>query len=148
MRVLLDESVPRRLASAFPESFGTRTVQQMGWAGCSNGEMLRRVADHGFDVLVTVDQGFAYQQSVRDLPIPVVILIAGRTRLQELLPLVPEVIAVLSDDPARRIHRVQARESLPRAAHASSPTCRAEARRAALVGQWLTVGRSILRGRS
>ena len=32
MRVLLDESVPRRLAAAFPESFGTRTVQQMGWA--------------------------------------------------------------------------------------------------------------------
>ena len=26
MRVLLDESVPRRLAAAFPESFGTRTV--------------------------------------------------------------------------------------------------------------------------
>lgn len=34
MRVLLDESVPRRLAVAFPESFGTRTVQPMGWAGC------------------------------------------------------------------------------------------------------------------
>lgn len=33
MRVLLDESVPRRLAAAFPESFGTRAVQQMGWAG-------------------------------------------------------------------------------------------------------------------
>ena len=45
MKVLLDESVPRRLASAFPESFGTRTVQQMGWAGCSNGELLRLAAD-------------------------------------------------------------------------------------------------------
>ena len=33
MRVLLDESVPRRLAAAFPEAFGTRTVQQMDWAG-------------------------------------------------------------------------------------------------------------------
>jgi predicted nuclease of predicted toxin-antitoxin system len=108
MRVLLDESVPRKLASAFPESFETRTVQQMGWAGCSNGELLYRAADHGFGVVVTVDQGFAYQQSVRDLPIPVVILIAGRTRLQELWPLVPEVIAVLSDDPGRRIHRVLA----------------------------------------
>lgn len=108
MRVLLDESVPRRLATAFPESFGTRTVQQMDWAGCSNGELLRRAADHGFGVLVTVDQGFAYQQSARDLPIPVVIMIAGRTRLPELLPLVPEVIAVLAGDPGRRIHRVVA----------------------------------------
>ena len=108
MRVLLDESVPRRLAAEFPESFGARTVQQMGWAGCSNGELLRLAADHGFGVLVTVDQGFAYQQSVRRLPIPVVIMIAGRTRLQELLPLVPEVIAVLSGDLGQRIHRVVA----------------------------------------
>ena len=108
MRVLLDESVPRRLAAEFPESFGSRTVQQMGWAGCSNGELLRLAADHGFGVLVTVDQGFAYQQSVRSLPIPVVIMIAGRTRLQELLPLVPEVIAVLSGDLGRRIHRIMA----------------------------------------
>lgn len=69
---------------------------------------MRLAADHGFGVLVTVDQGFAHQQSVRALPILVVIMIAGRTRLQELLPLVPEVIAVLSGDPGRRIHRVVA----------------------------------------
>lgn len=106
MRVLLDESVPRRLAAAFPESFGTRTVQQMGWAGCSNGELLRHAAGHGFDILVTVDQGFAYQQNVRNLPIPVVIMIAGRTRLEELLLLVPEVIAIASGDPRRQIHHV------------------------------------------
>ena len=108
MKVLLDEPVPRRLAAEFPESFGVRTVQQMGWAGCSNGELLRLAADHGFGVLVTVDQGFAFQQSVRNLPIPVVIMIAGRTRLQELRPLVPEVIAVLSGDLGQRIHRVVA----------------------------------------
>ena len=108
MKVLLDESVPRRLAAEFPESFGARTVQQMGWAGCSNGELLRLAADHGFGVLVTVDQGFAYQQSIRSLRIPVVIMIAGRTRLQELRPLVPEVIAVLSGDLGQRIHRVVA----------------------------------------
>ena len=104
----MDESVPRRLASAFPEAFGTRTVQQMGWAGSSNGELLRLAADYRFGVLVTVDQGFTYQQSIRDLPVAVVIMIAGRTRLRELLPLVPEVIAVLSGDPGRRIQRVVA----------------------------------------
>ena len=38
MRVLLDESAPRRLAAAFPESFGTRTVQQAtnGCAACGH----------------------------------------------------------------------------------------------------------------
>ena len=60
-RVLLDESTPRRLALSFPDSFETRTVQQMGWAGYGNGELLRIAADGGFDALVTVDKGFAYQ---------------------------------------------------------------------------------------
>ena len=50
--------MPRRLASSFPDSFETRTVQQMGWAGCGNGELLRLAVDRGFDALVTVNQGF------------------------------------------------------------------------------------------
>ena len=70
MKVLLDESTPRRLASSFPGSFEIRTVQQMGWAGCGNGELLRLATDHGFDSIITVDQGFEYQQNVADLPIP------------------------------------------------------------------------------
>ena len=85
-----------------------RTVEQMGWAGCPNGESLRLAADHGFGLPVTVDQGSAHRQNVIELPIPVVIIVAGRTPLQELRPLVLEVIAVLSSDLRRRIHRVVA----------------------------------------
>lgn len=106
MRVLLDESTRRRLAASFPDSFGTRTVQQMGWAGCGNGELLRLAADDEFDALVTVDHGFAHQQNVTELPVPVVIMVAGRTRLQELLPLMPQLIALLSRGLERRIYQV------------------------------------------
>ena len=106
MRVLLDEFRPRRLAASFPDSFGTRTVQQMGWAGCGNGELLGLAADDEFDALVTVDHGFAHQQNVTELPIPVVIMVAGRTRLQELLPLMPQLIALLSRGLERRIYHV------------------------------------------
>ena len=108
MKVLLDESIPRRLASSFPDWFETRTVQQMGWAGCGNGELLRLAVEQGFDALVTVDQGFEHQQNVHELPLPVVIMIAGRTRLQELRPIVAEVIVVLSGDLDLRIYRVVA----------------------------------------
>lgn len=106
--MLLDESTPRRLAASFPGSFRTRTVQQMGWAGSTNGELLRLAVGRGFDALVTVDRGFEHQQNLTELPIPVVIMIAGRTRLQELLPLVPQVIALLSDDLERQIYHVVA----------------------------------------
>ncbi|MDE0081038.1 MAG: hypothetical protein OXT72_00125 [Gammaproteobacteria bacterium] len=68
--------------------------------------MLRHAAGHGFDILVTLDPRFAYQHNVRDLPLPVVIMIAGRTRLEGLLPLVPEVTAVAAGDPERQIHHV------------------------------------------
>lgn len=108
MRVLLDESTPRRLTTAFPGAFEARTVQQMGWAGSANGDLLRLAADHGFGALVTVDKGFEHQQNLAELPIPVVIMIAGRTRLQELLPLVPQVTTLLSRDLERRVYRVVA----------------------------------------
>ena len=108
MRVLLDESVPRRLGAAFPKPFEVRTVRQMGWAGYLNGRLLRLAADRGFGALVTVDRGFEYQQNLQELPIPVVIMIARRTRLQELRPLVGKVVALLSADTERRIHRVEA----------------------------------------
>ena len=52
-----DEGVAGRIRTkaarcGVPEAFETRTVQQMGWAGCSNGELPRLAADHGFDALV------------------------------------------------------------------------------------------------
>ena len=78
----------------------------MGWAGCANGELLRLAAVHGFDALVTVDRGIAYQQNPDNLPLPVVIMIAVRNRLQDLQPIVPKVVDVLSGSVQRRIYHV------------------------------------------
>ena len=41
MKLLLDESVLKRLGSFFPGEFEVLTVQQMGWTGSSNGNLLR-----------------------------------------------------------------------------------------------------------
>ncbi len=64
MKLLLDESVPRRLAASFPESFTVHTVQQMGWAGTGNGLLLSLAAGRGVDALVTVDRGIEHQQNL------------------------------------------------------------------------------------
>ena len=104
MKLLLDESAPRRLATLFPGSFEVRTVQQMGWAGSGNGELLRLAGDYGFDALVTVDQGFEHEQNLNNLPVPVVIMVAIRNRLQELQPLVPAVVEVLSEGMQERVY--------------------------------------------
>ena len=51
MRLLLDECVPKRLKRAL-RRHDVKTVQDMGWAGIKNGELLR-VADGQFDALLT-----------------------------------------------------------------------------------------------
>ena len=74
MKLLLDESLPRQLADHFPDEFEINTVQRMGWAGSKNGDLLRLAASHGFDALITADQGIEHQQNIDRLPVPVVVM--------------------------------------------------------------------------
>lgn len=95
MKLLLDESIPRTLAKHFPQDFEIRTVVQMGWSGTANGALLALAAQASFDALVTADRGIAHQQNPENLPLRVVIMVARRTRLQDLQPLVPRVVEAL-----------------------------------------------------
>ena len=106
VKLLLDESVPRQLGGFFPDTFEVHTVQRMGWAGSKNGDLLRRAARHGFDAFITADQGIEYQQNPNRLPIPVLVLIASRTRVQELRVLVPRVVELVTGNLQRRFYRL------------------------------------------
>ena len=108
VKVLLDESVPRQLSRCFPDSFDVYTVQDMGWSGRANGELLQLANSHLFDSLVTVDKGFQFQQNLEFLPVPVIIMIAPRIHFRGLHPLVPKVVSVLSSKPTYDIYRVHA----------------------------------------
>ena len=61
MRVLLDEQLPRQLAR---ELIGheVRTVQQRGWAGLKNGDLLQRATEAGYEVFITAGQNIEKQQ--------------------------------------------------------------------------------------
>lgn len=95
MKLLLDESIPRKLAQHFPAEVEVRTVPQMDWAGVGNGRLLQLAASAGFNALITADKGIAYQQSSASLPLSVVVLRSYRTRLQDLSPLIPRVVELL-----------------------------------------------------
>ena len=56
MRLLLDESVPRRVWRFLP-SHTVRTVVEMVWGGIKNGELLRLAASD-FDAFITVEKIF------------------------------------------------------------------------------------------
>ncbi|MCA9904151.1 MAG: hypothetical protein KC547_09855 [Anaerolineae bacterium] len=94
MRILLDECVPNPLKRLLGD-YDVLTMRQMGWNGLKNGELLRRLVEEKFDVLLTVDQNIEYQQNVAELPLAIIIMIAQNNRLEALEPLIPQVVEVL-----------------------------------------------------
>ena len=94
MRLLLDESVPRRFRHSLP-NHEVRTVVEMGWSGVKNGKLLILAANE-FDAFLTVDKNLPYQQNMITLPIAVIVLDAVSNELPALLLLVPALEQVLS----------------------------------------------------
>lgn len=85
--------MPRQFRRDLPE-FVIRTVQEEGWAGLENGNLLRR-AEPAFDVLVTADQRMRYQQNVPRFAIGIVVIETFDTRLSNLRGFVPQLRAAI-----------------------------------------------------
>jgi PIN like domain len=90
MRVLLDECVPRPLRRELA-GHDVQTVQELGWAGKRNGELIALIRTVDHDAFVTTDQRLEYQQNIAAAQIPLIVLVSQRNTLQGLLPLVPKL---------------------------------------------------------
>ena len=93
MRILLDECLPKRLKRDLV-GHEARTVPEMGWAGKKNGDLLA-LAETEFDVFLTVDRNLSFQQSIANLNIAVVVMVAKGNKLAHLQPLVPKVLEIV-----------------------------------------------------
>lgn len=93
MKLLLDESLPRRLKAAFRDH-EVYTVPEQGWAGLSNGALLTRAAER-FDVFITADQNLPYQQNLSSFEIAILVLAARSNTLADLEELIPRALAAL-----------------------------------------------------
>lgn len=107
MRVLLDEQLPRKLAFELT-GHEVSTVQQEGWAGLRNGELLQAAAMRGIEVFVTKDQSLEFQQNLARAEIAVVVLNAPSHDLEILPPLIPALLASLEGIQPGEIRRVAA----------------------------------------
>ena len=87
MKILLDESVPRLLKVRLPQ-LNISTVQEMGWAGIQNGELLRR-AEELFDVFITADQNLRYQQQLTGRKLAILVLPSNQ------VPVVAQLVTVV-----------------------------------------------------
>ncbi|SRR5581483_3022017 len=93
MRILVDECLDWRLCKAL-RGHSCTSVQKMGWAGLWNGELLAK-AEREFDVFVTGDRNLTSQQQLSKFKLAVIVLHAKSIQLNDTLPLMPRVLAVI-----------------------------------------------------
>ena len=67
---------------------------------------MRRASEAGFDAFVTADRNLEYQQNVGSVTLRIVVLVAPSNALEDLLPLVPEMLEVLRSIEVGQVRRV------------------------------------------
>jgi predicted nuclease of predicted toxin-antitoxin system len=95
MKLLLDENLPHDLRH-YLTGHDVFTVAYMGWKSVENGDLLAAAGDAGFDVMLTLDLGVEYEQHVAALPVAVLIIKCKSSKIDDLRPLVPEILHALS----------------------------------------------------
>ena len=106
MKILLDESLPRKLRIDFGPEHEVWTVRDKGWLSKKNGELLRLMTDDNFEIFVTVDRNLPYQQNLERLSVTIVVLIAKDNRLATLRTLIPKIFDRLSKGESQNVEEI------------------------------------------
>lgn len=93
MRILLDECTPSIVKKSLPHR-QIETVQELGWSGIKNGDLLRS-ASGVFDVLITTDKNLQYQQNLKAYELGIVVLPTNQVPIVEML--LPTLDTVLDE---------------------------------------------------
>jgi predicted nuclease of predicted toxin-antitoxin system len=94
MRILLDECLDEGLRRHFHDH-ACQTCRYAGFTGLANGDLLAAADQAGFDVLITVDRNMPHQQSLRGRSVALLVIRSRTTNLEDLLVLLPDVLAAL-----------------------------------------------------
>jgi len=95
MKLLLDENLPKRLKSDFP-NHQIFTVRDMGWNGKKNGELMKLLIENNFDALITFDKNLQFQQNFEKYQLPVIVLNASDNTYLTLQQLASKINIVLT----------------------------------------------------
>jgi hypothetical protein len=93
MRILLDEHMPHRLRGMLA-GHDARTTAYQGWAGLTNGALLKAADEAGFDAMITADQGIRYQQNRIHYRMALIVLSTNKETL--ILANVDSILAALN----------------------------------------------------
>ena len=98
MKILLDESLPRKLKAFFGTGQEVYSVRDMGWLGQKNGALLKLMQEESFDIFVTVDRNLTYQQNTKKLSLTIAVLIGKDNRLETLADIIPKLITRIEEN--------------------------------------------------
>lgn len=91
MKIIIDECVPHIVKKRLPKR-EIKTVQEMGWAGVKNGELLKLV-EAEFEVFITSDKNLHYQQNLENRAFAILLLPSNQVPIIEnLLPQIDETL--------------------------------------------------------
>jgi len=88
--VLVDECLPRRLTKALV-GHEAKTVQQAGWAGKTNGDLLS-LMQFRFEAFITIDSNLPHQHQLANLPVVFILLRAKSNKFEDIEPLMPAIL--------------------------------------------------------
>lgn len=73
MKILFDQGTPVPLRRYLP-GHAIDTAYERGWSELSNGNLLARAEEDGYELLITTDRNLRYEQNLADRKIAIVIL--------------------------------------------------------------------------
>ena len=75
MKVLFDQGTPVPLRR-YLHSHEVTTAYELGWSTLQNGSLISQAEAAGFDVLVTTDKNWKYQQNLSERSLAIVVLLS------------------------------------------------------------------------
>ena len=111
MKAIIDEGVPRRLATSLRQ-LGREVLSFPGqWRGLSNGALLAELERMGFGCLLTCDRNLYFQQEIANRQIGILVLPAQR--FEDLEPYLPAIVEELDGLEAGEVVYVERRPLQP-----------------------------------
>jgi hypothetical protein len=71
------------------EEFEVVTVRELGLSGIKNGKLMTYCVENQFDIILTIDKNFMYQQSLDKYPVINVVLNCFTSKIEELITFLP-----------------------------------------------------------
>jgi hypothetical protein len=105
-KVLLDESLPRKLKNFLKDVCDPKTVTEMRWNAKTNGDLLSFAKDAGFEILIIVDKNLVHQQNLSKYGIQVVLLDSFKNTLEVLEPFILKFKSLLIENKLTEIYTI------------------------------------------